>query len=280
MMRVVLKKSILIGILTGFMIAVTFPYTAYAGEVLKIGGVGSALGTMKLLGNAFEKKNPGVEVDVLPSLGSSGAVKALSKDAIDIGLIGRPMKDEEKILGLSVTEYAKTPFIFVTKKEINISNITHDEIVKIFNGEALKWPDGERIRLVLRPAGDSDTLIVKKISPEISAAMDIALSRQGMIMALTDQENADMTEKTAGSFGSSTLTQIISEKRHLNILNYNGVVPSVKTLSNGKYPLFKPIFIITKPEPSKLVRKFLDFIRSSEGKRILEESGNLVVDRP
>ncbi len=263
----------LVLVVTNFM-----PYSPALGEeVLKIGGVGSALGSMKLLGAVFEKSHPDVKVEVLPSLGSAGAIKAVAKGAIDLGLSGRPIKDEESKLGLSVNEYARTPFIFVTRKDVNISGVTIKEIIKIYRGETETWPDGKRIRLVLRPSEDSDTLIVKKISPEMSKAVETALSRPGMMMVLTDQENADIMGKTQGAFGFSTLTQVIAEKRPLKILSYNGVTPGVKTLANGSYPLFKPLFIVTKPEPSELVQKFIDFVRSAEGSRILEESGNLVI---
>ena len=41
---------------------------------LKIGGTGGALGTMKELAAAFEKKHPGVTVSIIPHLGTRGAL--------------------------------------------------------------------------------------------------------------------------------------------------------------------------------------------------------------
>lgn len=67
--------------ITGFI----FCSSVLAGEEIKIGGAGSALGSMKMLGAAFEKKHPGVKVVVLPSLGSIGGIKAVSKGALDNG---------------------------------------------------------------------------------------------------------------------------------------------------------------------------------------------------
>lgn len=248
---------------------------ALAEENIKIGGVGSALGSMRLLAAAFEKSHPGVKVTILPSLGSSGAFKAMVKGAIDIGLSGRPMKEEELKLGLLMSEYAKTPFVFITKRDVNIADISTEKIIKIYKGELETWPDGKRIRPVLRPAGDSDTLILAGISPEMGKAVETALSRHGMLIAITDQENADLIEKTPGAFGASTLAQIISEKRLLKILSYNGVTPSAGTLANGTYPLFKPFFIVTTRDVSAPVRQFIDFIRSPAGRKILEKSGSM-----
>lgn len=268
-----IKSFLSFTLITGFI----FCSTVLAGEEIKIGGAGSALGSMKMLGAAFEKKHPGVKVVVLPSLGSIGGVKAVSKGALDIGITGRPLNDEERKLGLSVSEYSKTPIVFVTKKNITVSDIGTQELIKIYKGDTQTWPDGERIRLILRQPVESNAIIIKKISPEMSNAMDIALSRSWRVVALTDQETADMIEKTPGAFGFCTLTQIISEKRDLKILSYNGQPPIVKNRVNEAYPLFKSHSMIIKKETPATVKRFIDFTRSLEGERLLKESGNSMI---
>jgi phosphate transport system substrate-binding protein len=70
--------------------------------------------------------------------------------------------------------------------------------------------------------------------------------------------------------------QIISEKRTLKILSFNGVTPSLKTLADGSYPLFRELYFVTKTESSGPVRKFIDFSGSSSGRSIMEEVGTLV----
>ncbi len=255
----------------------TFPSFTVAAEVIKLGGVGSALGTMRLLSAAFEKSHTGVKVIELPSLGSTGGIKAVAGGAIDIGLSGRPLKDEERGQGVIETEYARSPFVFVTNKNNAVSGLNTGELIEIYEGTKQTWPDGARIRLVLRPASDVDTALVEKISPEMGQAVKIALSRPGMIMAITNQESDKTVEKIPGSLGTSTLTQVVSEKRSLKILSFNGVYPSVTSLHRGSYPLFKGLFVVTKSAPSALAWKFIDFIRSREGRKILEESGNMVI---
>ncbi len=253
--------------------------TVLGEEVLKIGGTGAALGSMQLFASAFEKSYPGIRAEILlDSLDSSGGIKAVSKGAIDIGLSApRPLKDEERKMNVTLIEYARTPFILVTRKDVDLSGLSTEEIIKIYKAETVTWPGGERIRLILRPVTDMDTLLVKKISPELSSAVDIAFSRKGMVIAMSDQECLNIIEKTPGGFGFGTLTQVLSEKRPLKILSLNGINPSIKTLTNGSYPLFKSLYIVTKKEPSVLVRKFIDSVGSLEGRKILEESGNLLV---
>ncbi|TSA55883.1 MAG: ABC transporter substrate-binding protein [Planctomycetaceae bacterium] len=273
------KRLMRILFLSVAILCFTLPSNAFAEEVLKIGGTGCALGSIKILAGAFEKAHPGIEVTVLRSLGSGGAIKAASKNAIDIGISSRALKGKEKKPGLTVIEYARTPFVFVTNKDVNISDVTTEEIIRIYRGEKKTWPDGKRLRTLLRPLMDTEMQIIKKISPEVNKAIEIALSRHGMLIALTAQENVNNIERTPGAFGACTLTQVIAERRPLKILSYNGIIPSTKNLSNGSYPLFMPLLIVTNKSNSVPVRKFLSFVKSTEGIRILEKTGNLVIIR-
>ncbi len=76
------------------------PVLAQAEEI-KIGGTGGALATMQLLGDAYSKNHPETKIIVLPSLGSSGGIKAVLAGAIQVAVSSRPIKDSETSLGAS-----------------------------------------------------------------------------------------------------------------------------------------------------------------------------------
>ncbi len=252
------------------------PSASHAGEVIKIGGMGSGLGVMKILGDAFEKKYAGTEVQVLPSLGSTGGIRAVAKGAIDIGVSARPLKDDEKRYWLSIHEYAKSPLVVVTRKDINVSGLSIENLVKIYDGRMLSWPDGRRIRPVLRPEEDIDTKIIKKISPEMNKALTVAMSREGMLTAVTDQDVAKAIEKTPGSIGFATLAQVITERLRFNVLRLNGAYPTTGALSNGSYKPYKALFLVTGSNPPARVANFMEFVGSTDGIKILESSGYVV----
>lgn len=252
---------------------------AAAQEVVRIGGTGAGLGTLKVIGVAFEKSHPGVKVIVLPSIGSGGAIKAAAQGALEIGISGRPLSKDETGLGLSALEFASTPFIPIVHSGVPRTGITTGEIVKIYSGEMTLWPNGERIRLVVRPASDVDTFIVRDISPEMRGAVDAALSRPGMLTGINDQQNVALVESTPGAFGFSTLSQVSTERPKVTMLSWNGVVPSVSALAKGVYPSSKRFFFVTKAPLPAAARTFLEFVRSEKGRKLLEQTGNLPFDR-
>jgi phosphate transport system substrate-binding protein len=245
-------------------------------HTITIGGTGSALGGIRDVAHVFQKRHPDIVVKILPSLGSTGGIKAVLAGALSIALSARPLNSREKLAGASAVEYARTPFVFVRTAAAPERGLTLQEVVSIYAGELHAWPDHTPIRLIIRPEADADMELLKEISPEMEKAVEKALSREGMLVAMTDQENVDLLAKVKGAFGTSTLAQIISERRSLHALPLDGVEPSLAALAKGAYPYSKSFFAVTGPRSSPEARLFIEFLFSSEGKAILAKSGNLV----
>ena len=250
---------------------VSGPRSAVA-ETIRISGTGGAIGTMRILGEAFRKTNPGIRVEILPGMGSSGAVRAVLAGRLDIGLSGRTLKGEERAQDVMETKYARTPFAFVVNSNLKMTGLTLEGLAAIYAGKR-DWENGKRIRLVLRPQADSDIEVLKSMSPAMSAAVDIALRREGMIVATTEQDAVDAIESVPGAFGGTTLSLVSSERRALRILALDGVVPSVRTMADGSYPYSKTFFMVTRKNFPDSVRRFIDFVRSPAGAAILAKNG-------
>jgi phosphate transport system substrate-binding protein len=245
---------------------------------LKIGGTGGGLGTLQELGNAFHKKHPNIAIMVEPSIGSSGGIKAVQANALDIGVSSRPLTEEERSQGVSAFEYGRTPFIFVSSKEHTVDNLSVEQICAIYSGKMKQWPDGTPIRLILRPKSDTDNDYLKRVFPCMETSIPEALSRVGMNTAVTDQDNLKAIEETQGGFGASSLAQVLTEKRKVNVVQINGVTPSRKTLRDGSYPFYKRFFIVTGAKRSNTVQLFIDFIKSVDGQAVLLRTGHLVAE--
>ena len=245
-------------------------------EEIKIGGTGNALGAIRLLGDAFGEKYPQIKVTVLSSLGSSGALKAVPKGAVDIGVSSRAVTDEERVAGAVSSEYARSLTVLAVPTKARVTAITRQQIADIFSGKLSQWPDGTAIRPVLRQPGDDNIRQIKSLSPEIAQALVAAEQRSGLAFAVTDQEAADKIESIPGAFGVSTLALIVSEGRSLRALKLDGVEPTVSNGESGAYPIVKRFFFVTKPTRSALVQQFITFVASPDGREILARTGHWV----
>jgi phosphate transport system substrate-binding protein len=249
------------------------PLAACAAD-LRIGGTGNALGTMRLLGEAFMQSHPETRVVVLGSIGTSGAIKAVPKGAIELGLSSRMLTDDETKSGLSVVEYAQSPTVIAVHKNTKATSITLGQLSDIYSGKLTSWPDGTRIRPVMRQPGDDNTRQVKSLSADIAQAVGTAETQPGALFAVTDQEAADKMEAVPGSVGVTTVALIRSEGRSLHPLSLGGVEPTPENARSGRYPLTKSFYFVMPKEPSATVIEFVRFVTSPAGRKILEQAGH------
>ena len=252
----------------------TFPL-AQAQERLRITGTGSGTGGMQLVLQAFLRANAGVQGEVVPAIGSGGGIRAVIDGKIEVAVSNRPPNDKELALApLQTTAYARTPFVVAVHKDLGVTQLSHEQLAVLYGEGAAAFPSGRRARPVLRLADATDTELMKSISPAVASAITAASGRRGLLDAATDSETADLIERTPGAFGPSTLALIESEKRPLVALAIDGVQPSVANLVNGKWKLVKPLYLVVGPQSGALAQRFVAFVRSAEGRRLLASAGH------
>lgn len=262
------------------MAVLLFGPTAGSAETLRIGGSGAGLQTIKHLGEAFAAGRPGVAVEVVPSLGSSGGIRAMLAGHLDIAVSSRSLKPEERTAGAVAFEYGRTPLVFAVAERHAAAPLRSQDLADLYSGRWREWRDGTRVRVVLRPAAESDTALIRGISAGMDAAYAEAERRPGTHVAATDQQNADALERIPGAFGAITLAQLAAEGRRLYPLALDGVVPSVQALKDRAYPHFKTMSVVTGPVAGDTLRDFLAYLGSDAAANALAASGHLVLSGP
>ncbi|SHO47143.1 substrate-binding domain-containing protein [Desulfopila aestuarii] len=243
---------------------------------LTAGGTGSGIGFMRLLGDSYQTLHPEITVEVLPSLGSAGGIRALKSCAIDLAISSRPLKETEKS-GINGHFLGTSPLVFAVHPDTKVADVTLAQLINIYEGTVTTWRDGIQIRRILRPVDDSDWRLMQTISPEMAKALDVASATKGLFLAVTDTDAISYLERIHGSFGPTTLAMIRAEKRRVKILSLNGVDPA-KEDSNQHYSPQKPYYLVTRADASAAVVDFLDFILSEQGRKILTDAGITVAN--
>jgi phosphate transport system substrate-binding protein len=247
-----------------------------AAEEFRIGGTGAALGTMQLLVAEFTSGNPDIRVTTVPSLGSGGSIKAVVSGTIGLAVTSRPMNESERKLGTVETEYARTPFVFAVSTKSKVTAITSVELADIYAGKAVTWTDGSPVRIVLRPASDIDSEMVRNISPEVRRGLAAAEARPGVQFAVVDQDAATDLERIPGAIGPSSLALIVSEKRALRALKLDGREATPMNAASGDYPYYKRLFMVTGAKRSAAVERFVAFVQSPAGRKTLAANGQWI----
>lgn len=245
---------------------------AAAAETLRIGGTGAATVLMQRLGAAFEATGTDIKVEVIPGLGSSGAIAATMDGVLDIAVSARPLKQAET--GLTETVAARTPFGLVSSNP-KPGNIAGKDVAAFYASATSKWPDGSAVRVILRPKSESDTALLGATFPGMTDAIEQVRNRIDVPMAATDQDNLRMAAAIKGSLVGTSLAQLVTEHHHLQFLTIDGAEPTLENLESGEYPYFKPFRFVFPDNPAPLVERFMAFVASDEGKSLLREAACL-----
>jgi phosphate transport system substrate-binding protein len=151
-----------------------------------------------------------------------------------------------------------------------VDEITTEELVDIYSGVTTNWPSGELIRIVLRPESETDTKLLRGLSDKMAAAVDTAMDRPGLVVATTDQENADILERLPGSLGQVAVGQVATERRNLNVLSHLGALPHDPQAHKHGGIQNKSLYVVTTDTASKEAMDFVAYVFSPEGQAILE----------
>ncbi|MBK7565362.1 putative Extracellular solute-binding protein, family 1 [Candidatus Propionivibrio aalborgensis] len=239
-------------------------------EVIRVSGVGLSAPLMQRLAAAYGQKQTIDSVSVvLPPLGSTGSMRAVSNGKLDLAIAGRlPTPEEQAGIGQMV-ELARTAFGFATSDGNRPNGVTADAVADIYAGRLVRWDDGQPIRLIMRPDRESDTILVRQISAQTDAAMTLAAARKGLLVANNDLDTIKLLESVPGSFGPTATGLARLQGSQIRFLAFDGVLPSARAVAEGKYPLSKPLYAIAARQPSEAVKRFMAFLQSAEAREIM-----------
>lgn len=242
-----------------------------SGNALVIAGSGSNLPVTRAL--ATEYAAGGIEAPVVhTSIGSAGGIRALRDGAIDIALISRSLKPEERAAGLVAVPYARAPVMFAVHGSVPDRELSGAQVLAIYGGEQVSWSDGTRVVVLQRERGDSSHSAVGKLLPAFEEINEQAYQQRRWRVLYNDAAMDDALASTEGGIGlvgSGTLPQDLP----IRGLDYEGVTPSVASVRDGSYPFYKDLSFVTRGEPTGAVARLIRFALSPEGGAVIEAHG-------
>ncbi len=246
-------------------------------NVVRIGGTGMALAALEQIGTNLTAAEPDIRVQVLPSMGTSGGIKALLERAIEIAVVARSLNPDEKARGLREAACMTTAVVFASSHK-SATGLTKAQLPALYTDAAPKWPDGTPLKVILRSRAGTENPYLTAAVPDMAMALDKAFKRPGMPVGSTDQENAKLALQISGSLSLMTLLQIRAERLDLTVLPLEGVMPSAGTLTDKTYPLPIRVCIVVPTEPVPAALRFAAYFRSSAGKAVVKSLGAVAAD--
>jgi len=253
-----------------------FPGNGLGAEpALIFAGAGSHLAPMRILVDAFTRTHPGVRIEVPSSIGSTGAVRAAAAGAIAMGLLSRPIRSDEKGLGLTVLPYARTVIVIGAHPTVGDETITGRELVQIYRKVKQRWRDGHDIVVLTREPGDSTIEVLGQEVPGFKVAYLESYEAKRWTILYTDQEMSRVLARTPQAIGFSDLGAMTVGRLPIKALPLDGVAPTVQDAMSGRYRLVKKLDFVYKEPLHPDAKAFVEFARSGAGRQALQAGGFL-----
>lgn len=238
-----------------------------------LAGSGTNVYITEVLAKAFMANNPLVKIKVLPSVGSTGGIRAAHKGKINIGLAGRHLREIEKTWNLKVVPYARTLLVFGVNQSVQEDNISSDELKNIYEGTMNKWKDKSSIIVLMREEGDNGAEVLMKHFNWAEEVFKRAWNSGVWRIEYKDEDCNNSIKRIKGSIGWTDLGIIMLKRYSIKILKLNGVEPTFENLTAGRYPLFKELSFVYSGQIEEPLQKFISFVKSRQGAEILRKNG-------
>lgn len=185
--------------------------SAAAAETIVIPGSGSSQSMLRELATAFEKKNPGVQIEIPDSIGTGGGMKAAGEGKAVIARVGRKPNDKEAAYGLSFLAFARQPVVFATHPSVKLKGITRAQSRDLFTGKIASWkevggPD-LKVRVISRPTSETNFKLLQQTIPEWK---DLVVTERSK-SAATDQEMVQFIAEYEGAIGFNVVSEVLEK---------------------------------------------------------------------
>ena len=221
-----------------------------------------------ILGEAFQKDNPGITFTYNPT-GSGSGITAVANDRCDIGLSSRKLKDKEKESGLVETVLAYDGIAMVVHPNSPVSGLKVEDIAKIYNCEIKKRKEvsGKDAEIVCigREAGSG----TRDGFESITKTKDKCKYRQELT------STGDVIATVASNPNAIGYASLSAVKKTVKAVTVNGVQPSEKTVKDGSYVVQRPFVLVTKKDKklSQPAQLFFDYATSEKVRDLISKAG-------
>ncbi|GGH14818.1 phosphate ABC transporter substrate-binding protein [Paenibacillus segetis] len=232
-----------------------------SGSILAVGS--SAL--QPLVDQASQKfmdLNPKVSIQVQGG-GSGTGLTQVSGGQADIG--NSDVFAEEKLEAAEAGELvdhqvAVVAMATVINPDVNVDNLTKDQLVQIFTGKVTNWSEvggnDQAIQIINRPSSSGTRATFEKYALGTKTE-----DLKGAIQEDSSGTVKKLVSETPGAIGYLALSYLDDSVKEVK---YEGVEATVDNVANGTYPVWAYEHMYTKGEASEVVKAFLDFIASDE----------------
>ncbi len=217
------------------------------------------------LADQYIAENPGVNITIQGG-GSAVGIQSAISGAANIGMADMvDLPPEAKALSSVIV--ARDGIVMIVNPGNKTGNLTLAQIRDIYNGKVNNWKEvggkDSPITVISREAGSGTRSSFESIVKGITLFDG----------ALIQDSNGTVRETVANDINAIGYIShgLVNDK--INAITVDGVACTTDAIVKGKYPLVRPIFLLTKGAPTGGSKSFIDYILSAKGQETIGSNG-------
>ncbi len=245
----------------------TREHRSYAATSILISGNGPERHLIEILASAFEERHPSISVDFFWHPNAK-PIRTIELQEADIAITG------QEAASLRSTMIARDGIAVLTNFSNPVKEVTTPQLAEIFSGKLRYWSQvyeeapQTRIVLVNRSANQN---IRQGFEKNLNLSQGIPRSA---LRAETEQEAITMVAGNLEAITFVSITPALRAKEDgvaVNLLFIDRIEPEVQTVLDKRYPIQRPIMMVTSNEPRQEVLEFEQFALSPDGQRLIKQ---------
>jgi phosphate transport system substrate-binding protein len=264
-----------------FLVISLFASVSARANTIKIDGSSTVFPITEAVAEEFRKTNPKIKITIGVS-GTGGGFKKFGIGEIDINNASRPFKDKEIAAATAKgINFYELPVaydglsIIVNKKNTFVDSLTIEQLKKIWEPNSkvktwkdvnAAWPDKKIVLYGPGPdSGTFDYFTEEVVGTARAMRSDFTSSEDDNVIV----NGVSGDEFSLGYFGFAYFQENSSKLKALSVDKGKGPIHGEdKTISNGTYPLSRPLFIVVSSKAAERaeVKDFVNFYLKNAAK--------------
>jgi phosphate transport system substrate-binding protein len=229
---------------------------------LTLSGASTAAPLVNEIARRFESQHQGVRIDVQTG-GSSRGVADVRRGTVNIGMVSRPLTADEN--ELTAHRIAMDGVALIVHRDNRVAELTRQQIMDIYTGRIANWS-----AVGGTPA---PITVVNKAEGRSTLELFLAhfkLKREDIRAQVVIGENLHGIRTVAGdpnAIGYVSIGTAEFERSNgvpIKLLPLDGVEASTANVLNGRFPLSRPLNLVTMGRRTPLVDAFIALATSRD----------------
>lgn len=268
-------------------LSVCAAFTAHA-DTLKING-STTVNLPAAEGAEILRAEKKMDIQVDTQGGSSGGISMLGDGQVQIGMSSKPVSDDDREkypnVKFNPVHVGEDAVAMIVSKDVwdgGVQSLSKEQVKDIYESKITNWQDvgGKDQRIVFfnkEPGRGTWEVFAHWAYGDPKKAPQVSFPEVG-----GNEETRNKVGSTRGAMSQLSSSWADGKKVFaLGLKTDSGDVlqPTPENIASHKYPMSRPLFLITNGEPQGESKTFVDFMLSDRGQELVKKHGYLALDQ-